>query len=65
VTVVPFARDDVTHTTGRVLHIALATWDQMHVAVKNGLSCGFAIVRANVESSNASIRLLYRSSLLL
>jgi hypothetical protein len=60
-----FARDDVTHTAGRVFHMTLPARDQIHVAVKNGLSCDFAVVCADVEPFDASIRSLYRSFLLL
>lgn len=64
-TVEALARNDVTHTAGRVVHIVLAARDQVHVAVENGLSCDFAIVHVDVESLHARVILLDHLLLLL
>lgn len=62
------------HTTSRVLHVAMATRDQVDMGVANGLASTLAAVHADVEAAHRSIllhnlgplpiqQLVYRASL--
>ena len=46
------AWDDVSHTSTRLLDVARSSWDEVDMAVINGLACGLAHVDANIETLN-------------
>ena len=53
--VAALARDQVSYAAARVLDVARAPWDQVHVAVKDGLAGGFADIDADVEAHNERV----------
>ena len=56
------AWDNVSYTSARLINIARSSWDEVDMAMLNGLACGFAHVDANIETGNAWI-LRFRSAL--
>ena len=47
-----FSNNDVTNTTFRILNITVASWDQMHMTMKNCLPSSFSTIHANVKTVN-------------
>jgi hypothetical protein len=59
-----FAGDDITHTARWFYDVAFAPWDQVEVAMEDGLPSDLPVVHADVEAFHARIRLLDRLLLL-
>jgi len=51
----PLAWDDVSHTSERLLDITRSSWNQVDMAMMNGLACGFAHVDADIETGDGRI----------
>ena len=49
------AWDDIPHTSARLRNIAYPSWNQVYMAMMNGLACGFAYVDANIEPGDGWI----------
>ena len=49
------AWDNVSYTSARLLNIARPSWDEVDMAMMNGLACGFAYVDANIEPGDGGI----------
>ena len=46
------ARNHMANTTSRIIHITLASGNQMHMAVEDGLTSNFTAIHANIETFN-------------
>lgn len=55
--VVTFSGDKVAHSTLRVFDITLASRNEVHVNMRDGLSRDLSIVHTNVEASDGWISL--------
>ena len=48
----PLTRNDVTHTTSRILNITSSSRNQVHMTVKDGLTCSLTAIHPDVETVN-------------
>ena len=49
------AGDDVSYTSARLLDVACPSWNEVDMAMMNGLACGFAHVDAHIEPGDGGI----------
>ena len=49
------AWDNVPHTSARLLDVTCPSWDEVDMAMMNGLACGFAYIDADIETRNGGI----------
>jgi hypothetical protein len=51
----PLAWDNVPYTSARLFDVARSSWNQVDMAMVNGLARGFAHIDANIETGDAGI----------
>jgi hypothetical protein len=49
------AWDNVPHTSARLLNVACPSWNQVDMAMMNGLACSFAHVDAHIDPGDGGI----------